>query len=60
MDVPGINQGSWLSIFRSLPAWEVLYLQSVPRTSSWSPRGCMALLKGVLLVFYIMDAPRIH
>jgi hypothetical protein len=60
MDVPRIHQGSYISIFRSLPTWKVLHLLCVSRASSWSLRGRWRFLRGVLVVFDIMDVPRIH
>ena len=36
MDVSRIHQGSYMSIFRYLPFWEVLSSQCVSRASSWS------------------------
>ena len=59
-DVPRIHQGSCISIFISLPSWEVLHLLCVSRASSWSLRGRRRFLRGVLVVFDIMDDPRIH
>ena len=58
--VPRIHQGSWISIFRSLPSWEVLHLLCVSRTSSWSLRGHWRFLRGVLVVFEMLDTTRIH
>ena len=40
LDVSRIHQGSYISIFKSLPAWEVLHLLCVSRVSSWNQRGC--------------------
>ena len=60
LDVSRIHQGSYISIFRSLPAWEVLNLLCVSRASSWSLRGRWRFLRGVLMVFDIVDASRIH
>ena len=51
VDVSRIHQGSYMSIFRSLPAWEVLHLPCVSRASSWSLRGRGRFLRGVLVVF---------
>ena len=59
VDAPRIHQGSYISIYRSLPAWEVLHLLCVSRASSWSLRGCWRFLRGVLVVFEMVDAPRI-
>jgi hypothetical protein len=60
VDVSRIHQGSCISIFRSLPAWEVLHLLCVSRASSWSLRGRWRFLRGVLVVFEMVDASRIH
>ena len=60
MDASRIHQGSCISIFISLPSWEVLHLICVSRASSWSLRGCWRFLRGVLVVFDIMNEPRIH
>jgi hypothetical protein len=60
VDVSRIHQGSCISIFRSLPAWEVLHLLCVSRASSWSLRGCWRFLRGVLVVFDILEVPYIH
>ena len=60
VDVSRIHQGSCISIFKSLPAWEVLHLRCVSRVSSWSLRGCWRFLTGVLLVFDIVDVSRIQ
>ena len=60
VDAPRIHQGSRVSIFRSLPAWEVLHLLCVSRASSWSLRGCWRFLRGVLVVFDILEVPYIH
>ena len=60
VDVPKIHQGSYISNFISLSAWEVLHLLYVSRVSSWSLKGCWLFLRGVLVVFYIMDVSRIH
>ena len=75
MDVSRIHQGSYISIFKSLPAWEVLHLLGISGASSWSPRGRWRLflqsviqvssmeskrtLRGVLVVFEILDVSRI-
>ena len=60
MDVSRILQGSCISIFRSLPVWEVLHHLCVSRASSWSLRGRWRFLRGVLVVFEMVDASRIH
>ena len=60
MDVPRIHQGSYISIFRSLPAWEVLDLLCVFRASSWSLRGRWRFLRGVFVLFGLVDTSRIH
>ena len=60
VDVSRIHQESCISIFRSLPAWEVLHLLCVSRASSWSLRGRWRFLRGVLVVFEWVDASRIH
>ena len=60
MDVSRIHQGSYMSLFRSLPSWEVLHLLCVSRASSWSHRGRLWFLTGVLVVFTMVDAPRIY
>ena len=60
VDAQRIHQGSYISIFRSLPSGEVLHLLCVSRASSWSLRGRWWILRGVLGVFDMVDAPRIH
>ena len=60
VDVSRILQGSCISIFRSLPVLEVLHLLCVSRVSSWSLRGCWRFLRGVLMVFEMLDVSRIH
>ncbi len=60
VDAPSIHQGSYISIFRSLPAWEVLNLLCVSRASAWSLRGRWRFLGGVLMVFDILDVSRMH
>ena len=59
-DVLSIHQGSYISIFKSLPAWEVLRLLGVSIASSWSLRGRWRFLTGVLMVFDMGDVSRIH
>ena len=39
VDVSRIHLGSYISICKSLPSWEVLHLLCVSRASSWSLRG---------------------
>ena len=60
VDVSRMHQGSFISIFKSLPAWEVIHLLCVSRASSWSLKGHWRFLKGFLVVFDMADAPRIH
>ena len=60
VDAPRIHQGSYISIFISPPSWEVVHLLCVSRASSWSLRECWWFLTGVLGVFEMVDAPRIH
>ena len=60
MDASRIHQGSCISIFISLPSWEVLHLICVSRASSWSLRGRWRFLRVVLVVFDIMNDPRIQ
>jgi hypothetical protein len=60
MDVPMIHQGSYVSFFRSLPSWKVVKLLGSPERHPRSLRGRWRFLRGVLVVFDIMDAPRIH
>ena len=50
VDVSRIYLRSYISIFKSLPAWEVLHLLCVSRASSWSLRGRWRFLRGVLLL----------
>ena len=57
---PRIHQGSYVSICRSLLAWEMIYLPCVSRVSLWSLRGRWRLLLGVWVVFDMVDAPRKH
>ena len=59
-DTSRILQGSCISIFRSLPVWEVHHLLCVSRASSCSLKGRWRFLRGVLVVFEMVDAPRIH
>ena len=49
-----------VSIFRALPGLELLHVLCVSRTSSWSLRGRWRFLRGVLVVFDMVDAPGIH
>ena len=60
VDVSRIHQGSYVSIFKSLPAWEELHLPCFSRASSWSLRGGWRFLRGVLVVFDMVDVSRIH
>ena len=60
VDAPRILQRSCISIFISLPIWEVLHLLCVSRASSWSLRGSWRFLRGVLVVSEMVDASRIH
>ena len=60
MDVPNIHQGSYVSIFRFLPSWKVVKLLGSPERHPRSLRGRWRFLRGVLVVFDIRDAPRIH
>ena len=60
MDALRIHQGGYILIFRSLPFWKVVQLLCVSRASSWSLRGRWWFLRAVLVVFDIMDAPRIY
>ena len=60
LDFPNIHQGSYISIFRSLPSWEVVQLLGSPERHSRSLRGCWWFLRGVLMVFDIMDVFYIH
>ena len=60
VDASRIHQGSYISIFRSLPAWEVLHLQCVSRASSWSLRGCWRFLRGVFGVCDMVDVSRMY
>ncbi len=52
VDVPRIYKGSYISIFRSLPAWEVLHLICVSRVSLWSLGGLWRLLREVFGGFW--------
>ena len=54
------RQGSCISIFISLPLWEVLHLICVYKASSWSLGGHWRFLRGVLVVFEMVETPRIH
>ena len=60
VDVSRMHQGSFISIFKSLPAWEVIHLLCVSRASSWSLRGRWRFLRGVLVDFDMVDALRMH
>ena len=60
VDVSRIHQGSYISIFKSLPSWKVLHLICVSRASSWSLRGLWRFLRGVLVVFDMVDVSSIH
>ena len=60
VDVSKIHRGGYISIFRSLPSWEVLHLICVSRVTSWSLRGHWRFLRGVLVVFEMVDASRIR
>ena len=43
-----------------VPSWQLLHRICVSRALSLSLRGLWCLMTGVLVVFDIMDAPRIH
>ena len=60
VDVSRPCQGSYISILKSLPGWEMLHLPCVSRASSWSLRGRCRFLRGVLVVFDMVDDPRKH
>ena len=60
MDATEIHQGSYRSIFRFLPSWEVLHRLCGSRASSWSLRGRWWFLRGVFVVFKIIYVSRIH
>ena len=53
-------QGNYISVSKSLPSWEVFHLLHVSKASSWSRRGCCRVLTRVLVVFDMVDAPRIY
>ena len=59
-DVPTIHQGIYISIFTSLPSWKMVKLLGSPERHPRSLRGHWRFLRGVLVVFDIMDVPRIH
>ena len=59
MNIHNIHQGSYVSIFRSLPSWEVVLLLGSPERHLRSLRGRWWFLRGVLVVFYKMDVSRI-
>jgi hypothetical protein len=59
-DAPRIQKGSYVSIFRFLPSWKVVKLLGSPERHPRSLRGRCWFLRGVLEVFDIRDAPRIH
>jgi hypothetical protein len=59
-DVPRIHQGSYVYIFTSLPSWKVVKLLGSPEGHPRSLSRCWRFLRGVLVVFDIMDAPRVH
>ena len=60
VDVSRIHQGSCVSIFKFLPAREILHLLCVSRASSWSRRGRWRFLTGVSVVFDMVDVSGIH
>ena len=60
VEVSKIHQGSYILIFKSLLASEVLHLPYVSRVSSWSLRGCWRFLTGVFVVFDMVDVSKIH
>ena len=69
LDVPRVHQGCYISIFRYLPSWKVVKLlqsgrpwfsRAPSKCPPWSLRGPWWLPRGVLVVFYMVDAPRIH
>ena len=60
VDVSRIHQGSYISIFKSLPSREVLHILCVYRALSWSLRGRWRFLRGVLVVFEMLDTTRMH
>ena len=57
---PRLHQGSYVSIFRSLPSLDVLHLLCVSRVSWWSLKGRWWFLRGVFVFFDMVDAPMIH
>ena len=59
MDASRIHHGGYILIFRSQPFWKLVQLLYVSRAPSWSLRGCWWFLRAVLMVFDMMDAPRI-
>jgi hypothetical protein len=60
MDAPRIHQGSYVSIFRSLPSWKAVKLLGSPERHPRSVRGQWRFLKVVLVVFDIRDVHGIH
>ena len=58
MDVPMIHQGSYISIFISLPSREVLHLLCVSRASSWSLKRRLEVPKRSLGGFWDGGCPK--
>jgi hypothetical protein len=59
-DLPRIHNGSYVSIFRSLPSWKGVKFLGCPERHPRSLRGSWRVLRGVLVFFYIRDVPRIN
>ena len=60
MDVPRIHQGSCTLIFRSLHSSKLAQLLDSPGHHPCSLKGRWWFLRGVFVVFDMVDDPRIH
>ena len=66
VDASRIHPGSYISIFKFLPSWKVVQLLGSPERHPSVIRGVYEdtahwrFLSGVLVVFDMVDAPRIH
>ncbi len=60
IDDPRMYKVCYRSSIKIQAMWKVLHLLCVSRASSWSLRGCWRFLRGVLVVFEMLDASRIH
>jgi hypothetical protein len=59
MDVPNIPQGSYVSIYITLPSMESGPTPGFSRASSKESKWTLVVLKGILVVFDIINVPMI-